>query len=438
MGKRKSAAITVGREPAPTLASAPASGPAQIRPPWLKPVGYSLMFLLALIAGLFFGRALPRTAPVMDTASHALRTAKLLKPGPWGNLEFTPITIAAPDEILPVRALETQGTHWRFDNVSREQVVELFGKLDLPATLRDRLLSPAMLHPLTNGFVITPTPDAVFALPPSARLALYQVLGRFPNNIRDAYCLSVKSFEKQFQSSGLPAETVERFRKLAAPYGNYLFFVDLPAMFTTMTNYNDKARLLKALTRHDTMLLRLRVMPDSDINALNTYWGKACWNTDVRALLDSLQRVPGGASLDIIELLPPLPTSLLYTFPVPQNPYNGPVATRDCHWTSFNFFREPADDHYGEPEYAVEHLKVDYIPVASDPRFGDIVLFTVPNGNAIHSAVYIADDVVYTKNGNSPLYPWVFATVSDLLDLYSFHVQAGEKLGVKYFRNKYY
>jgi hypothetical protein len=205
-----------------------------------------------------------------------------------------------------------------------------------------------------------------------------------------------------------------------------------------MTNFNDKARLLKAITKQDTMLVRLRVTPESDINSLTAYWGKACWNTDVKAILDSLQRVPGGASVDIIELLPPLPTSLLYSFPVPQNPYKGPVAKRDCHWTSFNFFREPADDRFGEPPYAVEHLKTDYFPVMSDPRFGDLVLFTNAKGDAIHSAVFLADDIVYTKNGNSQLYPWMFSTISDILGVYSFHVPAGEKLGVKYFRNKYY
>ena len=47
------------------------------------------------------------------------------------------------------------------------------------------------------------------------------------------------------------------------------------------------------------MLLRLHVTPNSDINALTAYWGKASWTRDVKAILESLALVPGGADLDV-------------------------------------------------------------------------------------------------------------------------------------------
>ena len=136
-----------------------------------------------------------------------------------------------------------------------------------------------------------------------------------------------------------------------------------------------------------------------------------------------------------IGLLPPLPASLLYTFPTPDNPLKGPVATRDWHWTSLNFFREPPDDRYSDPAYA-SRLTLDYRPVPSDPRFGDVVTFSKPNGDILHSAVFIADGIVFTKNAYTPLHPWILSTLADLQEEYSFQMPPGQNLKVADHRNK--
>ena len=66
------------------------------------------------------------------------------------------------------------------------------------------------------------------------------------------------------------------------------------------------------------MLVQLRVKPQTDVEALATYWGQGRRSKDVRPLLQSLVRVPGGATIDIVHLLPPLPRALLYTYPLPS------------------------------------------------------------------------------------------------------------------------
>ena len=40
----------------------------------------------------------------------------------------------------------------------------------------------------------------------------------------------------------------------------------------------------------------------------------------------------------------------------------------------------------------------------------------------MHAAVYLADNVVYTKNGGSNLHPWILSTIPELQDLYSFQL----------------
>jgi hypothetical protein len=41
------------------------------------------------------------------------------------------------------------------------------------------------------------------------------------------------------------------------------------------------------------------------------------------------------------------------------------------------------------------------------------------DGNAIHSVVYLADDIVFTKNGNNYAQPWMLMRLKDVLSDYS-------------------
>src|SRR5206468_3314198 len=81
--------------------------------------------------------------------------------------------------------------------------------------------------------------------------------------------------------------------------------------------------------------------------------------------------------------------SRLYSYPFPS--FNQP---ENCHWTSFNFFRDPPDNRYSDLKFLREKLDADYYPMFSDPRYGDLVFLTKPNGDIVHSAVFLADDVV--------------------------------------------
>ena len=51
--------------------------------------------------------------------------------------------------------------------------------------------------------------------------------------------------------------------------------------------------------------------------------------------------------------------------------------------------------------------------------FGDLMALVDPAGNLIHLCVYVADNVVFTKNGGNPGQPWVLMKIPDMLPLYS-------------------
>jgi hypothetical protein len=56
--------------------------------------------------------------------------------------------------------------------------------------------------------------------------------------------------------------------------------------------------------------------------------------------------------------------------------------------------------------------------VESGFQLGDIVAFLDEDGDLFHAAVYLADDLVFSKNGTSPVAPWVIMPIDRLTDFY--------------------
>ena len=420
---------------------APSDGRRGRLPSVLKPsrAVYAAVLLGGLLLAFLLGRATVRDSsrPVRQTGRDG---AVLARTGPWGELERTPATIAARGEDLPPTLFEADGvTRWFFKGFSPDALARLMRTMGVPDGLREQLLKPSILSTGTNGVVLIPPSDLLFSLDPEARRALYRVRAATPQTAPDIVFLHSMPFDERFRDSGVSPETVSRLKQLCCTEGDYEVFAGLPCLLAAVPTHEEKVRLVKALTRQKTMLLRLHVTPDSAIDSLAAYWGKACWNTDIRSILESLSRVAGGAYVDVIELLPPFPSSLLYSFPGPgDSPTNGLAVARDGRWTSFNFFREPPDDRYNDDGYAAESLKRDHYQVLSDPRFGDLAVLVSGSGRFVHYAVFLADDIVYTKNGSSFYDPWMLAPLAEVQREHSFGLPPGESLTVTYFRNKYY
>ena len=90
----------------------------------------------------------------------------------------------------------------------------------------------------------------------------------------------------------------------------------------------------------------------------------------------------------------------------------------DCHWTSLNFFNETPDDRFADPSYVVQYMQSHYYPITKPTLYGDLVVILKNGSNAVHSAVYLADDIVFTKNGNNINQPWTLMRMKDLLPIY--------------------
>src|ERR1051326_6413227 len=108
---------------------------------WPTPgtAAYAGVLLCGIVFAFVSGR---RTAERPEGVVRSARAdgAVRTKEGPWGEIERTPITIAAPDESLPVKAFEGDGiTHWFFKDMSQASLASLMENTGVPDTVRKEL-----------------------------------------------------------------------------------------------------------------------------------------------------------------------------------------------------------------------------------------------------------------------------------------------------------
>ena len=272
----------------------------------------------------------------------------------------------------------------------------------------------------------------LLGLTPASRKTIYLALAEFEQNLSqyEPFRWRASDVDGWFEAAGLADETIALVKQLSYMRGSAVLFADPEVVLATLRTPDQRRRLVKTLSRQSTLLVKLRVRPDSDVDALTAYWGGRRAK-DVRALLQSLTHVQGGYSIDVVHLLPRLVRQRLYTYPVQAR--DGIDESFDCHWTSMNFDNDPPDGRMADPAYVLDVLKRDYVSVTAPYRIGDVLFFAVGGQDGIHSAVYIADDIVFTKNGSTAVSPWLFMKLDRLV---SYYESLSEGLQIRGYRKR--
>lgn len=338
--------------------------------------------------------------------------------GPWGELEYVRIVIAPPLEFVGDVACGGQPLRWYFDCTTPPSIEEFLAAAGLPDDqVRSVLATCQPVAPL-NGYCLSPDEELVQSLPPAARGRIYNRLSVCGANgtHANAFRFCGDSLDEWFESAKLQSATMDLVRPLVYRHGPFLLFADLPLVLPRITDLPERTRLLKALAGEVTMLMRLRVSPSSDVEQLAGYWSHGRRSKDFRPILESLARCPAGESLDIVHLLPPFARRLLYTYPSP--PKRPDDTLKDCHWTSLNFFNELPDNRFLDLDVVVRTLEQDYFRIYHDVSFGDLAILCSPQGEVFHSAIYIADDVAFTKQGATTSRPWMLMRLEHLRFFY--------------------
>lgn len=383
----------------------------------------SMATALGLVLHVLQEPAPPPAATV--TAAHAPHpapaAASLSEGKPWGQIECVPILIAPPLESVAQFAPSTEPIVWHVPNVDAKQLALALSEIGLDKLTRDKLMAIAEASGSVHGMFLHPSPELILGLSPDARAKLYVYLSSFSQNVDQvhAFRFASQSPDEWLASGSLPPEVATLVRRLVYRHGRFLFFADLRTIASDLPSAEVRTRLIQTLARKKTFLAKVKVARPDSRKDLLSYWGRDGRIEEIQPFFESLAEPDGEQTLDIVHLLPPFARRHLYTYPQPDK--TAEAGKRDCHWTTFNFFAEVPDDRFSQAQEVLATLERDYTRIDGDARLGDVVMLLVNGSEAIHTAVYLADDILFTKNGSSSLEPWILMKLDDLQDFYPTH-----------------
>ena len=344
--------------------------------------------------------------------------AEQIQIGPWGTLETNTIVIEPPDDLLALDAQKVTHSVWRFVDFERDQLAQFFASLEFEPKTSAFLKADSNWVFKPREIEVRVPKAMVLGISPDTRRAVYNILGRFSENMPHyaPFSFRAETTAAWFGDADLDPATIARVEPLLYRRGESLLFSDLAIVLSDIKPAQQRLELLRALSRSSTQLAKIRITPDSDIEAIARYWSLGQRRRDIEQLLRSLPMTPEGITIDVIHLLPRLARRLLYTFPAPAQP--GEVLFRDCHWTSLNFNKAEIDDSFADINLVRQAYQTEYREVAGDPQLGDIMIFMREDGTAMHACVYVAGDIVFTKNGVGNSSPWILMKMPHLLEAY--------------------
>lgn len=340
--------------------------------------------------------------------------------GAWGVLQSYPIFIAAPDAILEQFPLPSAVTTWTFLGLSADHVADVIDRPGLPEPARAELLDRTRWREEPGRVEVFPSQAALFSLPGDVRAGIYNVLARWEDNEfqHSPYFVPGDDVRRWLAGTEIRAELVDLIARTAYPVGEAVYFSDLPLAIAATTSHAEARGLLKALSRTESVILRLRLDDASDLERIRRYWSAGAANAkDFLPLLESVAANPRINHLDLVHLLPPTARRLLYTFPRPSLAVGGRYP--DCHWTSLNFFRDRPEPRLIDVAGATMEALENYTPHEPPASYGDVLFMTDSGGDAIHSCIYLADGWVFTKNGANVLSPWLIMRLDEVRERYS-------------------
>lgn len=355
--------------------------------------------------------------------------------GPWGRVSYYYFYLEAPDYVVEKFPLPNTTTKWVFNVHEFDRVEPLLKKAGMSRERVDQILSPRRVVKDTQYAYVFPSASDLESLTPENRAIIYAELARLPANVfqYSPVFFLTDSVEEWARESGLSASVVSKISSLSYKAGNALVFADIPLLLSQAENISEARFIMRKLTRVRTLMAQLELSKEDSIPDLLNYWstGLGLRKKEIEPLMQAIIHTKGLSHLDLLHLMPPLPRQLLYTYP--DTSYAAEGRLPDCHWTSLNFFNHTPQPFLLDSRLATSLVKEDFDKVEPPYRYGDVLMFITPDGRAVHSATYLAGDILFTKNGSNLLTPWLLMRLQDLSKLYE--VEPG-KARIVGFRHK--
>jgi hypothetical protein len=343
------------------------------------------------------------------------------RPGPWGKLSYHEAYLEAPAELLEYYPLPSTTTCWSIGLNEMEEFTTVLEDAGVSAAARTALLDPSRIIRMNESISIFPSADFVLGLSPEARATIYVYLGKHLENefIKNPVFFGRAGVAPWLKGANLSERIQSLVKQLAWKRGSAWVLSDLETLLGAAASNAEAKEIFRTCSRTRTLILDLTIDDPSSLASLTKYWTTHANQRVALPFLESLQEAAaqGPIHCDICHLFSPVARQMLYTYPNMSLARNGRFP--DCHWTSLNFFNHAPRDYYLNTRLAADTVVNDYDKVSAPYAFGDVIFF-LKDGGAIHSCVHIADDIVFTKNGDNAVNPWMLAHLEEVSDVYAF------------------
>jgi hypothetical protein len=401
-------------------------------PPEANVFRFTLTGLIALCVclsagGLFLGakisgaRAHTTAGPMLQLpAPGEMDKFTFTRREPWGELLTQDISLERPVEHLNVEMKAVQPPVWTFQGKNPAQVQAFFIANGLTPPEAQKALAPPRVSTQGPNTAFQPSDEFLFSLRPETRTRLYDAMRGLDVNpyLEQPLCYSRKLLDSIYADTRLQAEDLALLKKLVCGGPEAWQFSDYETLMGKIPTVPRRVAMAASLSRQSAVLGGIRIRPDTDIDKVVLYWASQpnVRFMDIRPMCEALKRLPSGGALSWMYLLPPFVRERLYTYPLPAAP-GEPVP--DCNWSTFNFSSVRPDNRFLDPAECVRYLDQAFYKIAQPNVCGDVLLFRDKANRLRHSAVYLADDLVFTKIGKGPATPWMIARISDLQAMFS-------------------
>lgn len=379
-------------------------------------ISLPLLFCFSLIRA----QDVPPTSP---ETPHPIEIQNAGK-GPWGNLEYYETALQCPDEFLSTIRVPSQLTEWVFEATNQDELLDILNRSGLSKEESAALISSSTILYDSEIIRVFPSEDTVLKMAPSTRSNLYSLLALYEQNqfYRRPVYIGESNLSRWFRGTGVARPIIEDIAQLAYPTrnGQGFYLSDIAFTLRNTTNAAEERHLFQALLRRKALIVRLRPGTLESSPAIAAYWSADYKNKEVLPLLESVVHSNQGGTIDVAHLLPPIPRQYLNIFPALSDGLSGRFP--DWFWTCYNFFRfTPRPVFADSPERDSLVLR-EFNETAPPYQFGDMI-FLNSGGKVIHGCIYIAEEIVYTKNGPDVFSPWVLMRIQDVV---GYHDRIGD------------
>ena len=346
--------------------------------------------------------------------------------GPWGKLRCIPIYLEAPNGMVDEIALPRSRPRWAFPRNVEAQLPTFFETAGLPEDFVAELLNPESRTYHEDMLYIFPSVKQLEAMTPSMRELIYPDLARFPENRFHHYPIlfTSRTANEWLATCSLRPELIAKIKRMTWMRDGVIAFSDVSALIAQAESHSEARQIHKFCSRNRAIMVQLELTDDTDVEALLDYWTlhSKPRRKSIEPIIRSVRELKGVKYLPLAHVLPPLARKLVYTYP--DSAFLKEDLLPFCHWTALNFFNYEPDHALANERFAASFVNENFTQVTPPYSYGDMICF-VSNGDSVfHSCIYLAADLVYTKNGENRFNPWLIMPFEDVKSRYTFQREA--------------